>query len=318
MNKQRTFIIGDRWVYFKIYTGYKTADFILTHTIFPLAQEFLQKKLIDNWFFIRYTDPQFHIRVRFHVAEKDNITSIIDHFNNGIQYYIDSDLVWKLQTDTYQRELERYSVEFIEYSEQLFSLSSEMICKIIALDEVRVDEDLRWLSGLKMTDRLLTDFEYSLQDKINLFNKLQETYGNEFGITTDFKRQFGQKYRTEKHRIEKFLDKATEQDHEHATVLYPIFESSEKSKEIIKEIRNKITESEIKNSFNLTYRILFESLDDLLSSYIHMALNRLFRTQQNIHELILYDYLFRYYNSLAERQKAEMQKAESRKEEAGA
>ena len=313
MNEQRSFIIGDEWIYFKIYSGYKTADIILTHTIFPLAQDFLQRKLIDYWFFIRYSDPQFHIRVRFHVSEKENITSIIHHFNNSIRYYIDNDFVWKVQTDTYQRELERYSIELIEYSEQLFSLSSEMICKLITLDEVRVDESLRWLFGLKMIDTLLTDFEYSLQNKINLFNKLQETYGKEFGITTDFRRQFGQKYRTEKNRIEKFLDKTKEQDDEHITLFNLIFENSKKSEEIIKKIRNKITEDDIKSSFSLTYRVLFESLDDLLSSYIHMALNRLFRTQQNIHELVLYDYLFRYYSSLAERQKAE-----SRKERADA
>jgi len=301
--KKRTFIIGDEWIYLKVYTGYKTADIILTNTIFPLAQDFLQKKLIDNWFFIRYSDPQFHIRIRFHVFKSESISSIIHRFNNNIQYYIDNDLVWKIQTDTYQREMERYSTEMIELSEKLFCFNSEMVCKIIALDEVKKDENLRWLSGLKMTDTLLTDFGYSLQDKINLLNTLQEYYGKEFGITTDFRRQFGQKYRAEKNRIEKFLDKATEQDNEYVRVFNSILENSDKSKAIIEKIKNKLTESENKSAYSLGYLILFESPNDLLSSYIHMTLNRLFRTQQNIHELILYDYLFRYYNSLQARKK---------------
>ena len=34
-----------------------------------------------------------------------------------------------------------------------------------------------------------------------------------------------------------------------------------------------------------------------------MMLNRLFRTQQRMHELVLYDYLFRYYNSMQAREK---------------
>jgi len=303
MNKKRTFIIGDEWLYFKIYTGYKTADTILTDVIYPLARYFLKENLIDHWFFIRYSDPQFHLRVRFHVAKNENIAPIIFHFNHAIQDYVNKNLVWKIQTDTYQREMERYSIELIELSEKLFNLSSEMICKIIALDEVKKDENLRWLSGLKMIDTLLTDFGYSLQYKINLLNTLQEYYGKEFGITIDFRRQFGQKYRAEKNRIEKFLDKTKERDNEYVTVFNPIFENSDKSKDIIEEIKNKLTESENKSAYSLGYLILFESPNDLLSSYIHMTLNRLFRTQQNIHELILYDYLFRYYNSLQARQK---------------
>ena len=208
-----------------------------------------------------------------------------------MQSYINQNLVWKIQTDTYQRELERYGTEAIELFEKLFSLSSEMICKAIALDMVKQDESMRWLLGLKMTDILLIDFNYSLQDKHSLLNTLQDNFGKEFGINKDYRRQFGQKYRTEKNRIEKILDKTSEREEGYAPLFQPILENSEKSKIIIEEIKIKI--SEIKSP----------SLNELLSSYIHMTLNRLFRTQQRTHELVLYDYLFRYYNSLLARQK---------------
>ena len=290
---KRTFIIGDEWLYFKVYTGFKTADMLLTDTIFPLSQYFLQEKLIDHWFFIRYSDPQFHLRVRFHIPENKNFAPIVRQFNHAMQPYINHDLAWKIQTDTYQREIERYGTEVIELSEQLFALSSEMICKTIALDAVKQDESLRWLLGLKMVDTLLTDFEFSLQDKHNLLNILQENFGREYGITTDFRRQFGQKYRTEKNRIEKILDKNSEKDEEYNTLFQPILENSEKSKMIIKNIIAQKQKTENGK------KILF--LEENLSSYIHMTLNRLFRTQQRTHELILYDYLFRYYNSLIQR-----------------
>ena len=294
MTKKRTFIIGDEWLYFKIYTGYKTADTILTDTIFPLSQYFIKENWIDHWFFIRYSDPQFHLRVRFHILKNENITSMIQHFNNTFQDYLTQNLVWKIQMDTYQRELERYSSELIELSEQLFSLSSEMICKIITLDEVQNDENQRWLFGLKMVDTLLTDFDYSLQEKRDLLNTLQDNFGKEFGINNDFRRQFGQKYRSEKQRIEKILDTNSKQNEENAKLFELIFENSEASKIIIEEIISIKQKTESKQN---------DSLNDLLSSYIHMMLNRLFRTQQRTHELILYDYLFRYYNSLQARQK---------------
>ena len=290
---KRTFIIGDEWLYFKVYTGFKTADTLLTDTIFPLSQYLLQEKMIDHWFFIRYSDPQFHIRIRFHIPENKNLALIIQHFNHTIQHYINHDLVWKIQTDTYQREIERYGAELIDLSEQLFSLSSEMICKTIALGAVKQNEDLRWLLGLKMIDTLLTDFEFSLQDKHNLLNTLQGNFGKEYGITTDFRRQFGQKYRTEKMHIEKILDKSSEQNEEYSTLFQPILENSVKAKIIIKNI------IALKQKTVNGKKTLF--LEENLSSYIHMTLNRLFRTQQRTHELILYDYLFRYYNSLIQR-----------------
>jgi thiopeptide-type bacteriocin biosynthesis protein len=304
---KRTFILGDEWLYFKVYTGYKTADTILTDTIYPLSQQLLKNYYINHWFFIRYSDPQFHIRIRFHLTKNEHLAPVIQHFNTSIQDYVNQDLVWKIQTDTYQREIERYSVELIELSEQLFSLSSEMICKTIALNEIQQDENLRWLLGMKMIDTLLTDFGYALQDKHNLLNTLQDTFGKEHGITNDFRRQFGQKYRTEKSRIEKILNKSTEQDNEYITLFAPIFENSEKSKPIIEEIKGRTEQGERRpedeNSSGLTRLTLLRSSDDLLSSYIHMTLNRLFRTQQRTHELVLYDYLFRYNNSLLARQK---------------
>jgi thiopeptide-type bacteriocin biosynthesis protein len=308
MNIKRTFITGDEWLYFKVYTGFKTADSILTDAIFPLSQYLLKEKLIDHWFFIRYSDPHFHIRIRFYIKNNEHIASVIQRFNKTIQHYVTHNLVWKIQTDTYQREVERYGFETIELSEKLFYFSSEMICKILILNKIKEDENLRWLLGMKMIDTLLTDFDYSLEDKQKLLNALQENFGKEFGISTDFRRQFGQKYRTEKRRIEKILDKNSEQNEEYVLLFKPIFENSEASKTIIEEIKSRRQKAEDRknedHSYALTTLTLLRSQNDLLSSYIHMTLNRLFRTQQRTHELILYDYLFRYYNSLIERQKA--------------
>ena len=39
------------------------------------------------------------------------------------------------------------------------------------------------------------------------------------------------------------------------------------------------------------------SLDDLMSSYIHMLLNRLFRNNQRTHELVVYDFMWRWYRT---------------------
>jgi thiopeptide-type bacteriocin biosynthesis protein len=288
---QRNFIIGDAWNYFKVYTGFKTADAILTNAIYPMSNSLTTNKIIDKWFFIRYSDPKFHLRVRFHVNSPNHIPAVVINFNQAVNQLVQNQLVWKIQADTYSRELERYGTDTMELSETLFWHDSEMICKIIASDKVKQDENLRWLLGLKMIDTLLNDFGFSLSEKCNLLNILQDNFGKEFGINAEYRRQFGNKYRNEKTKIEKILDKNSEQNAEYLPLFVPIFEKSEASKPVIEEIRNKITMTTP------------PSLNDLLSSYIHLTLNRLFRTQQRMHELVLYDYLFRYYNSLQAREK---------------
>ena len=45
------------------------------------------------------------------------------------------------------------------------------------------------------------------------------------------------------------------------------------------------------------------SVETLLSSYIHMSLNRLFISKNRIYELVLYDFLRRYYTSEIARNK---------------
>ena len=38
-------------------------------------------------------------------------------------------------------------------------------------------------------------------------------------------------------------------------------------------------------------------LKSLLTSMIHMSMNRWFRTKNRLHELVVYDFIFRYYTS---------------------
>jgi len=175
-NIQRTFIIGDKWSFFKIYTGYKTADKILTDLFYPLSQQLLLNNIIDKWFFIRYSDPKFHLRIRFYTDDNSKTGILINNVNNSIKHYVNQDLIWKVQTDTYIRELERYGDNNIENSEFFFWYDSEMICKILSFNEVKQDDNLRWLLALKIIDVLLDSFQYSLEDKFNFLKTLQKNF----------------------------------------------------------------------------------------------------------------------------------------------
>ncbi len=288
MNKniQRTFIIGDEWLYYKIYCGTKTADLILTEVIKPITEKLLTNNIIDKWFFIRYSDPKLHLRVRFHYIEPKNIFDIIKSVNSLSKTYIEQNLIWKVQIDTYQREIERYGVNTMELAENLFFHDSNMIVNMIELIDGDEGEIIRWLFGLRAINSLLDDFQYELQQKLELLKILKENFGKEFGMNRFLKKQLDEKYRKEQPAINDVLDRTKDETSEMLLLLKLLNQKSIITLPVIKEIL--ILKQN--NQLNPT-------LNNLMSSYIHMMMNRLFKSKQRMHEMVLYDFLYRYYNS---------------------
>jgi len=78
--ERKTFIPGSEWVYFKLYTGTKTADMILKNEIYEYVNGLLKNDSINQWFFIRYSDPDFHLRLRLHLKKARDFTCIFNRF----------------------------------------------------------------------------------------------------------------------------------------------------------------------------------------------------------------------------------------------
>ena len=66
---ERYLIPGSEWLFFKIYTGPKSADTLLAGPLRILVTSLLERAHVDSFFFIRYTDPEYHIRLRFHLPD---------------------------------------------------------------------------------------------------------------------------------------------------------------------------------------------------------------------------------------------------------
>src|SRR5262249_55544271 len=63
---QRRFPPGSEWLYAKLYTGPATLDQILRVVVKPVVEAVLRAGAADRWFFVRYGDPDWHLRLRFH------------------------------------------------------------------------------------------------------------------------------------------------------------------------------------------------------------------------------------------------------------
>lgn len=286
---QRKFIIGDEWFYFKLYTGAKTADVILIEAIQPLVKELFEKGLIDKWFFIRYADPELHLRIRFKLTDVANLGKVIELLNAHIKYYIDSGLIFSMQVDTYSRELERYGHSTVENAESLFFYDSMMTIEMLNIIEGDGGEIYRWHFALLAIDALLSDFSLTETKKFELLNSLQYGFGQEFGMDNSLKVQLDKKFRDERKTIAGILSG----ENDFYRSFYRILE--EKS-EATKEIVTKIKRLNSKNELEL-------ELYNLLGSYIHMLLNRIFKSKQRLNEMVVYSLLYRYYKSEVARKK---------------
>ncbi|WP_299433432.1 thiopeptide-type bacteriocin biosynthesis protein [uncultured Aquimarina sp.] len=277
---QRSFIVGSEWLYYKIYTGPKTSDLVLTDIIRPAAMSLLENNTIDKWFFIRYNDPKHHIRVRFHYNNPENVAGIINSLYTSLKEFSDEDLIWKIQLDTYQREIERYGVKTMDQSEELFFLDSKMIVDFLDMIDGDEGEELRWLFGVRAIDQKLKDFGYNEDEKLALMEKLKIGFGAEFGMNKNLKKQMDKKFRNEHDKIKNFLNFKREMDADYAPIIDVLEEKSKNSEALTRDILSVVSKSE---------------LDDMMGSYIHMLMNRLFRSKNRLHEMVIYDLLYRTY-----------------------
>ena len=282
MNTQRIYIPGDHWLYYKIYCGARTADTILTNTLKPITEELINQEIISKWFFIRYNDPDFHLRIRFYVNNTKDSIEVIQRIQRALQFYVKNDIVHTVQLDTYKREFERYGTNTIDASEVLFYHESHMLISVIEIVE---NEELYFLFVLRAIDRLLESFDFDLEHKLRFALMNMEAYKTEFEANTLLNKQLDKKYRHLRQQIELFvtpnplpsdyvmLDQLL--DHKH--------QNTKKELAYIKACNTDST--------------MQMSLDNLISSYIHMLVNRAFRSRQRFYELVCYDFLTKFYKS---------------------
>lgn len=277
---QRTFIPGSNWVYFKLYTGEKTADDILVKSIAPLLKKLQKEQVLKKWFFIRYSDPDFHLRIRLLVCDTQYIGEVIRLFHQQLSKWNKENLLWKVQLDTYNRELERYGNHLIEEAESFFYADSECILSIIK--KLNGNENYRWMIGLKLIDELLSDFGLSLAEKQGIMETLSKSFKTEFGFNEFNSKQFNAKYRENKKTVETVLNN-TFQEKEFIALHKFVRKRSKELRAVVEQISHKLKKD--------------DHINELLNSYIHMTINRLFRSKNRMHEMILYDFMCRFYTS---------------------
>ncbi len=204
----------------------------------------------------------------------------------------ESGITHKILTDTYVRELERYGVNNIETTEDYFEIESMATLALLEYAERYGNEDITWLYAARSTHFLLDSFGFSIQQKLNLAETLKNNYFTMHGGQKELKFQLDDKFRKLRPQIESFLNGELDNDMK----LYEITSLLKLKRERIRLPSDKILKLNESGQLGV-------ELSDLLGSYTHMNINRIFKAKQKTYEMLIYDMLYRFYKSQLARTK---------------
>ncbi|MFG1679244.1 lantibiotic dehydratase [Nonomuraea sp. NPDC049269] len=112
---------GGQWLYAKLYVPAEQQDDLLATAVPPLINAVRSR--IGRWYFLRYADPDPHLRLRFHAGRR-----VLPLLHDWARDLCDSGRAQRLVLDTYEPEVARYGGEkAMELAEQVFHADSEAV-----------------------------------------------------------------------------------------------------------------------------------------------------------------------------------------------
>ncbi|HYP22720.1 MAG TPA: thiopeptide-type bacteriocin biosynthesis protein, partial [Actinomycetota bacterium] len=145
--------------------------------------------------------------------------------------------------------------------------------------------DDRWRAALAGLHRLFVDLGLDEDAQARVARRMRDGYANEFRADALLKRQIGDRYRTERRSLEPLLDAAAPPE--------ALTRRSTAVREPIRQLRDLAAAGRLTVTF-----------EELAASLGHMHVNRVIRSAQRAHEMVMYDLLDRLYVARAARRRS--------------
>lgn len=158
----------ENWVYFKFYGCSKRINEFLYEVHALLDGE--KDNLLERYFFIRYADPEPHVRLRIK-SKPGKVFDVLEKvFALSIKFKHEG-LISRVVLDTYHREVERYGgLALVKKAEEYFYHDSEfVICLLTLLRNNHADINLEYI-GCSYILMVLKTFKLSDAEILNFLN----------------------------------------------------------------------------------------------------------------------------------------------------
>jgi thiopeptide-type bacteriocin biosynthesis protein len=281
--RREAFAPSDDWVYFKIVAVPRVIDRLLSSTVVDLVRSLFTSELIERWFFVRYADPDWHLRLRFQIKSKDAFANLCQQVVAAFRRDLDFGRVVSIGMDTYFPEVGRYGGKAsLELAHGIFWADSDCALQAIsrtARDGTRGDME-RWLQCIAMLDSVLSAFAMDESTRPRFLHELAEGYLSEAEDPSAHRRRIGDIYRREKKNISSVLSS-------NRTGATPHFSNHYlRCSSLAREIALLDRQSQ-----------LTVPVDQVIVSFLHMTCNRMLVDSQRSTEPYLYELLARSYRA---------------------
>lgn len=271
------FILGSKWIYLKIYCNPAIANDLLIKKLLPFLLQ-IENDLLFSWFFIRYRDSAYHIRLRLQVKEK-YIGAVLSGLKKRLNDTVKFHLIQEYQADIYRREVERYGPDVMELVENFFYGSSKLVLNFIKQSRLKsftyAYHSLAFVSVMHM----LETFIINIDEQISFLERMVNVFYAEFSSDKTLKVDLDIKFREIRAEIDHLLADSRFYDKLCLRSSVDLFATN----------LQKITQ----RSAQFTTKRRTQLLADL----IHMHINRLFVDRQRNHELVVYYVLYKHLQS---------------------
>jgi thiopeptide-type bacteriocin biosynthesis protein len=269
-------------LYVKLFGGEETLDKrVLPEVARWIAQQ-RREHAIANWFFIRYAEHGWHLRVRVFPAPgrgQDMLAALV-RLAEGLQQ---DGLVSRFEFTAYEREMIRYGGDqHIGANESLFGIDSDLAAAILG-GEVFGDSEppARWSVALLAIDALLRDFGLAPDRKLALATRMAAAFRDEFGLPDKQRAAMGDWYRRNAREMIAALRRDPHAPAWSAALWRRLDSVSERRRSLAAPL------------------LAADPQLEMVASQVHMLCNRLFMAQGREFEVLVYDFLARAYRALA-------------------
>jgi thiopeptide-type bacteriocin biosynthesis protein len=147
---------GSDWLFIKLYGPRAFEDDLLTGPVPQFCQQAITTGDAESWFFIRYADPEPHLRLRFRGDPDRLLKELVPQVCSWATGLLTDGLITRLCFDTYEREVERFGGPAgVAAAEDLFHADSEAVIDMLRLSRGGLlDLDLSSLAIISIDDLL--------------------------------------------------------------------------------------------------------------------------------------------------------------------
>jgi thiopeptide-type bacteriocin biosynthesis protein len=145
--------LGSDWLFAKLYGPVSGQDELLTGAVRRFAEFATSSGLATRWFFLRYADPDPHLRLRFAGEPADLMSGLLPRLSQWSRSLLADGSCDRVAFDTYEREIERYGgLSGLAVAEKIFAVDSVSTVELLDLSNGPQDPTVAVLS----VDSMLT------------------------------------------------------------------------------------------------------------------------------------------------------------------